>query len=216
MKISYVLYSVFTFLIAFSCNQKSSEFSKEDLETQEAFIKLIDLTHNNINKQHLIDSIKTLKLPTKDQVIRSYEGGGYVDKPIELSEEDRRILFYHEVIELGRAEADDCFLPAVDHNFSVADFTYNVAYCIKEIYPKIKDELLAKFPKSSTINNQLFAELNNLVSSYGLEMGLVNFHDDQFYFIFFDIKNKKKVYDIFDTVGIQIGTYNTLFRDYRS
>ncbi|GAA4274720.1 hypothetical protein GCM10022258_40160 [Aquimarina gracilis] len=200
--------------MAFACNQNHGKFSKEDLETQEAFIKLVDLTYNNIDKQRLIDAIKTLTLPPKEEVIRSYEEGGYVNKQITLSEEDRRIRFYHDVIELGRVAPTDCFLPAVDHNFSVEDFIYNIEYCIKDVFPKIEKELLVKFPKESTISSQMFTELNNLLSSYGIEMGMVNFYDDQFYFIFYDVKRKKKVYETYDLLGIQIAQNESSFRGY--
>ena len=198
-----------------SCSQNKSSFSKEDIEAQQAFIDLIDLTHHTIDKTVLIDSIRTMKLPAKEQVVTSYETGGYVDKHITISEEERRIYMYHDIIALINVKAKQCFLPSVDHNFNAGDFIYNIEHCLGGLYPKIKDDFWAKFTKGYPIDSRIFSEINTLLAPHGSEMGIVHLYDDQFYFIFFETKNKPKVYAIFDRLGLQIGDQNTFFEDFK-
>ncbi len=207
---------VYVMIVVFvSCAQREKPFSEEDLEAQQAFIDLIEVTLNRVDKTVLIDSIKTLKLPAKEVTIKSYEKGAYVEKPIKLSEEDRRIHMYHDIVEIIDVPTGQCFLPSSDHKFSVEDFIYNVKPCLDELFPKIEDKLWAKFSKSSTINYPLFQEINRLLETYETEMGIVHLYSDSYYFIFFEKRNKTKVYAIFDRLGIQIGDHTTIFRDYK-
>ena len=50
-----------TLLTIISCH-KHNEFSKQDLETQQAFIDLIDLTYNQLDEEMVKDSVRTLIL----------------------------------------------------------------------------------------------------------------------------------------------------------
>ncbi|MEW7292214.1 hypothetical protein [Aquimarina sp. 2304DJ70-9] len=197
------------------CNKKNDTFSEDDIETQDLFIKLLDVTHNKVNKTLLIDSIKTHKLPPADQVIRSNESGGYVDVLIKLSEEERRLSFYQDVMQFYSVSSGECFLPSIDHKFSFEDFMYNIKPCLGNIYSAIEPILSSKFSKDYKVDNHLFGEVNKVLQFHGIEMGMVNFYNDQFYFIFFDKKNKSKVYAIFDSLGIEIGDENTLFRGFK-
>ncbi|WP_367590871.1 hypothetical protein [Aquimarina sp. 2201CG1-2-11] len=113
-----------------SCAQREKLFSEEDLEAQQAFIDLIEVTLNRVDKTVLIDSIKTLKLPAKEVTIKSYEKGGYVEKPIKLSEEDRRIHMYHDVIAFIHVNKGECFLASADIKFSSDDIIYNIKHCL--------------------------------------------------------------------------------------
>ncbi len=212
-------YSKILFLLlvisAIGCNTKNGMFSEEDIKTQDLFIKLLDVTHNKVNKSLLKDSIKTQKLPQADQVIRSNESGGYVDVHIKLSEEERRLSFYQDVMQFYSITSGECFLPSIDHKFSFEDFMYTIKPCLGNIYSTIEPILSSKFSKDYKVDNHLFGELNNVLRFHEIEMGMVNFYNDQFYFIFFDTKNKSKVYAIFDSLGMEIGDENTLFRDFK-
>ncbi len=209
-----IVYGFFN-LIVIGCQTTNNKFSEADLKTQDAFIQLLDLTRNKVDKPSLIDSIKTLKLPEVNQTIKSYESGGYVDIPIQYTEEERRLHFYQKVMQFYSVSTGECFLPSIDHKFSFEDFIYNIKPCLGDIYPKIEFTLSSKFSKDYSVDYRLFNDLNNILGQHGVEMGMVNFYNDQYYFIIFDIKNKEKIYTIFDSLGIQIGDQNTLFRDFK-
>ncbi|MCL5129995.1 MULTISPECIES: hypothetical protein [unclassified Algibacter] len=202
-------------LVFSCCSQQKHPFSKEDLAAQQAFIGLIDITLNNVNKIALIDSIKTLKLPTKEGSVKAYEKGGYVDKPITRSEEDRHMQMYRDVMAFINVGVGDCFLPSSDYKFRTEDFVYNVKPCLGELYPEIQDKLFTEFSKTATIGKHVFKEVNSLLALHGTEMGMVQLYDDGYYFIFFEKSNKAKVYSIFEGLSMQIGDHNTVFKDYR-
>ena len=109
----------------------------------------------------------------------------------------------------------ECFLMSVDHDFMLKDFIFNIEPCLKEVYPNVKTDLLANFSETHLINLPVFKQLNDSLETKGGEMGQVHLYDDQFHFLFFDKKNKKKIDAIFDSLGMQIGDHDTLFEDYK-
>lgn len=209
------LYRIFyplLIVICVGCNSSDNNFSKADIETQDLFIALLDLTHHSVDKLSIIDSIKTIKLPEVDQIIKSSEPSGYVDVPIKLREEERRLYFYRDVMKLYKVNKGECFLPSIDHNFPLIDVAYNIKPCLGNLYTKIEPDLASKFSENYSVNSLLLEEINKALKRHGSEMGIVNLYDDQFYFIFFPQKNKSKIYAIFDALGMEIGDENTFFR----
>ncbi|MEW7279888.1 hypothetical protein ABW636_14945 [Aquimarina sp. 2201CG1-2-11] len=75
----------------------------------------------------------------------------------------------------------------------------------------MKDEFWSK------LSNQFsFSEVvNRLLALYEAEMGIVELYTDSYYFVFFEKRNKTKVYAIFKRLGIQIGDHATIFKEHK-